>query len=208
MRSPCPQVPVPRKLFGNYSTLLIKFRLQRYVGELQQKGKYFYPTLDESVLPGLLHTQHPPGFNELGIFLVGAVRNTGQNHAWQEPLTFNLINQDFIEIIAGTGSWLTYINLHKNINDNVSRVHYIKYIDIWFLVSTFFIFLSLVEFAIVNSIQRGNYPVSRKTVKTLYGLLCFCSYRPRGKDRFLSDFITKYFLENNKTLQFFLRKQR
>ena len=47
-----------------------------------------------------------------------------------------------IESISGTGSWLTYINLHKNINDNVSRVHYIKYIDIWFLVSTFFIFLS------------------------------------------------------------------
>ena len=112
------------------------------------------------------------------------------------------INDQIIIIvsISGTGSWLTYINLHKNINDNVSRVHYIKYIDIWFLVSTFFIFLSLVEFAIVNSIQRGNYPVSRKTVKTLYGLLCFCSYRPRGKDRFLSDFITKYFLENNKTL--------
>ena len=78
----------------------------------------------------------------------------------------------------------------------MSRVHYIKYIDIWFLVSTFFIFLSLVEFAIVNSIQRGNYPVSRKTVKALYGLLCFCSYRPRGKDRFLSDSITKYKLEN------------
>ena len=91
-----------------------------------------------------------------------------------------------IEIITGTGSWLTYINLHKNINDNVSRVHYIKYIDIWFLVSTFFIFLSLVEFAIVNSIQRGNYPVSRKTVKTLAGLLCFCSFRPRRTDeRFL-----------------------
>ena len=91
-----------------------------------------------------------------------------------------------IERISGTGSWLTYINLHKNINDNVSRVHYIKYIDIWFLVSTFFIFLSLVEFAIVNSIQRGNYPVSRKTVKTLYGLVCFCSNKPRETDRFFS----------------------
>ena len=84
-----------------------------------------------------------------------------------------------IENIIGTGSWLTYINLHKNINDNVSRVHYIKYIDIWFLVSTFFIFLSLVEFAVVNSIQRGNYPVSRKTLKALFGLLCFCSNRRR-----------------------------
>ena len=91
-----------------------------------------------------------------------------------------------IDNITGTGSWLTYINLHKNINDNVSRVHYIKYIDIWFLVSTFFIFLSLVEFAIVNSIQRGNYPVSRKTIKTMTSLLCFCSFRPRRTDeRFL-----------------------
>ena len=101
------------------------------------------------------------------------------------------INDQIIIIvsISGTGSWLTYINLHKNINDNVSRVHYIKYIDIWFLVSTFFIFLSLVEFAIVNSIHRGNYPVSRKTVKTVYSLLCLCSNKPRETDRFVQEII-------------------
>ena len=67
---------------------------------------------------------------------------------------------------------MTYINLHKSINDKVSRVVYIKWIDIWFLVSTIFIFLSLVEFAIVNSIQRGNYPVSRKALRSLHGLVC------------------------------------
>ena len=43
----CSQVPVPRKLFGNYSSLLIKFRLQRYVWIcMWQKliGKYVYFT--------------------------------------------------------------------------------------------------------------------------------------------------------------------
>jgi len=64
----------------------------------------------------------------------------------------------------GTASWLTFINLHKNINDKVSRVQYIKFIDIWFLTSTIFIFTSLIEFALVNSIDRGRYPCSSKFI--------------------------------------------
>ena len=62
--------------------------------------------------------------------------------------------------VTGTASWLTFINLHKNINDKVSKVQYIKYIDIWFMTSTIFIFCSLLEFALVNSIVRGRYPIS------------------------------------------------
>ena len=85
IRSPCLQIPVPRKLFGNYSTLLIKFRLQRYVIRITADREIVFPSWfpsDESVLPGLLHPQHPPGINELGIFLAGALCYTGQNHAW------------------------------------------------------------------------------------------------------------------------------
>ena len=92
-----------------------------------------------------------------------------------EPLLVNLI--DKIQIFncdlctpTGTASWLTFINLHKNINDKVSKVQYIKYIDIWFMTSTIFIFLSLLEFALVNSIVRGRYPISSRIFKKIQEL--------------------------------------
>ena len=62
---------------------------------------------------------------------------------------------------------MTFINLHKNINDKVSKVQYIKYIDIWFMTSTIFIFSSLLEFALVNSIVRGRYPISHRLMTKL-----------------------------------------
>ena len=37
---------------------------------------------------------------------------------------------------------------------NLPKVSYIKFIDIWFLVCTCFIFFSLMEFALVNIISR------------------------------------------------------
>ena len=36
----------------------------------------------------------------------------------------------------------------------VVKVNYVKFIDIWFLACTCFIFLSLLEFAVVNTIWR------------------------------------------------------
>ena len=89
----CSQVPVPRKLFGNYSSLLIKFRLQRYVRIcIWQKliGKYILLDISkisklqnvllqfsesvkivagQSVLLGLLRAQHAARVNELGLIL-------------------------------------------------------------------------------------------------------------------------------------------
>ena len=37
----------------------------------------------------------------------------------------------------------------------MSHVGYIKFIDVWFLVTTVFIFASLLEFALVNVIFRS-----------------------------------------------------
>ena len=51
---------------------------------------------------------------------------------------------------------MTFINLNKNLNDQISRVAYIKFVDVWFLVCTIFIFASLLEFALVNYIARSK----------------------------------------------------
>ena len=62
----------------------------------------------------------------------------------------------FTFIFTGTASWLTFINLNKQLYDQISRVAYIKYVDVWFLVCTVFIFASLLEFAFVNYIARSK----------------------------------------------------
>ena len=59
-------------------------------------------------------------------------------------------------VFTGTASWLTFINLNKQLNDQISRVAYIKFVDVWFLVCTIFIFASLLEFAFVNYIARSK----------------------------------------------------
>ena len=62
----------------------------------------------------------------------------------------------FTFLFTGTASWLTFINLNKQLNDQISRVAYIKFVDVWFLVCTVFIFASLLEFAFVNYIARSK----------------------------------------------------
>ena len=55
----------------------------------------------------------------------------------------------------GTSTWLTLITLTRNTgSDKLPKVNYVKFIDIWFLTCTCFIFFSLLEFAIVNTIWR------------------------------------------------------
>ena len=70
----------------------------------------------------------------------------------------------------GTSTWLTMITLTRStgsdqlpkVGMNSSskvllhdvKVNYVKFIDIWFLSCTCFIFLSLLEFAVVNTIWR------------------------------------------------------
>jgi len=55
----------------------------------------------------------------------------------------------------GTATWLTFITLTKNTgSDQLPKVSYIKFLDVWFLACTCFIFLALIEFAVVNTIWR------------------------------------------------------
>ena len=44
------------------------------------------------------------------------------------------------------------------------KVNYVKFIDIWFLACTCFIFLSLLEFAVVNTIWRRKYDLIRLNI--------------------------------------------
>ncbi len=62
--------------------------------------------------------------------------------------------------VAGTSTWLTFVTLtHSTGSDELPKVNYVTYIDIWFLVCTVFIFASLMEFAFVNTISRIQYVV-------------------------------------------------
>ena len=70
----------------------------------------------------------------------------------------------------GTSTWLTMITLTRSTGSDQlpkvgmngsskvllhdMKVNYVKFIDIWFLSCTCFIFLSLLEFAVVNTIWR------------------------------------------------------
>jgi hypothetical protein len=55
---------------------------------------------------------------------------------------------------SGTSTWLTFITLTHNTGNQLPKVSYVKYIDVWFLVCTLFIIASFLEFAFVNSISR------------------------------------------------------
>ena len=110
-----------------------------------------------SVHHRLLHPQRSPGGHELGVLLAGA-----QCYTWQDYSRYKLYKHlSFIVFsTTGTASWLTFINLNKNLNDQISRVAYVKFVDVWFLVCTVFIFASLLEFAFVNYIARSKASVT------------------------------------------------
>eukprot|EP00095_Tigriopus_kingsejongensis_P005388 maker-scaffold770_size100439-snap-gene-0.27 protein:Tk05388 transcript:maker-scaffold770_size100439-snap-gene-0.27-mRNA-1 annotation:"glycine receptor subunit alpha-3-like" len=66
--------------------------------------------------------------------------------------------------MTGTATWLTFITLTHNTGTNeLPKVSYIKYLDVWFLGCTLFIFTSLLEFAIVNTISRRNESVPMRS---------------------------------------------
>ena len=49
---------------------------------------------------------------------------------------------------------LTFITLSNTIKNSLPKVSYTKFVDVWLFICTTFIFLSLVEFAFVNTIHR------------------------------------------------------
>jgi type III secretory pathway component EscU len=63
----------------------------------------------------------------------------------------------FAFAFAGTSTWLTFITLTHNAGtSDLPKVSNIKLLDIWFFSCTCFIFASLLEFAIVNTIHRSK----------------------------------------------------
>ncbi|CAG0924337.1 unnamed protein product, partial [Notodromas monacha] len=62
-------------------------------------------------------------------------------------------------VTLGTSTMLTFITLARGIEASLPKVAYIKSIEIWFFGCITFIFLSLVEFTLVHSIQSSEKPV-------------------------------------------------
>ncbi|XP_025420247.1 glycine receptor subunit alpha-4-like [Sipha flava] len=67
-------------------------------------------------------------------------------------------------VAIGTSTMLTYFQLGIDTGSKLPNVSYIRSNDLWFIVCTVFIFLSLAEFAFVNTIWRyGRHPVKLKS---------------------------------------------
>ncbi|XP_022176552.1 glycine receptor subunit alpha-4-like isoform X2 [Myzus persicae] len=67
-------------------------------------------------------------------------------------------------VAIGTSTMLTYFQLGVDTGSKLPNVSYIRSNDLWFIVCTAFIFLSLAEFAFVNTIWRyGCHPVALKS---------------------------------------------
>ncbi|XP_016660156.1 glycine receptor subunit alpha-3-like isoform X3 [Acyrthosiphon pisum] len=65
---------------------------------------------------------------------------------------------------SSTSTMLTYFQLGVDTGSKLPNVSYIRSNDLWFIVCTAFIFLSLAEFAFVNTIWRyGCHPVKLKS---------------------------------------------
>lgn len=70
--------------------------------------------------------------------------------------------------MLGCTTLLTFITLSLSQENNLSKVSYVTMSEVWFLVCTFFIFGSLMEFAFVNTIWRRNNNLELKKRTTKY----------------------------------------
>ncbi|KAF0300116.1 Glycine receptor subunit alpha-2 [Amphibalanus amphitrite] len=73
-------------------------------------------------------------------------------------------------VTLGTSTMLTFITLSNTIKNSLPKVSYTKFVDVWLFICTTFIFLSLVEFAFVNTIHRRRKNVTLKKVTTKHVL--------------------------------------
>ncbi|KAH8310539.1 hypothetical protein KR044_001833, partial [Drosophila immigrans] len=70
--------------------------------------------------------------------------------------------------MLGCSTLLSFITLSLSQENNLSKVSYVTMSEVWFLVCTFFIFGSLMEFAFVNTIWRRNNNLELKKRTTKY----------------------------------------
>lgn len=91
-------------------------------------------------------------------------------------------DQSAPRIMLGTTTMLTFITLASAQGKTLPKVSYIKASEIWFLGCTALIFLSLVEFAFVNTIWRRKKNVELKKVNSKYILKSTLTPRPTRKD--------------------------
>ncbi|KAH8406640.1 hypothetical protein KR222_001545 [Zaprionus bogoriensis] len=68
----------------------------------------------------------------------------------------------------GCTTLLSFITLSLSQENNLSKVSYVTMAEVWFLVCTFFIFGSLIEFAFVNTVWRRNNNLELKKRTTKY----------------------------------------
>jgi len=106
--------------------------------------------------------------------------------------------------MGGTSTWLTLITLTQSTSAaNLPKVSYIKFIDIWFLVCTCFIFFSLMEFALVNIISRRKEEVAQMTKISASQILAE-GLREAGR----SAFTTPSFSRRNSTYDLNIARSR
>ena len=134
-----------RKLGGNYSSLFVDFIVRRETG--QYYLEYYIPSIllvSMSWVSFWLDPNAVPGRTTLGtstwLTMITLTRNTGSD---QLPKVTNILQHQHF--------WSFSFIL---------KVNYVKFIDIWFLACTCFIFLSLLEFAVVNTIWRRKYDLT------------------------------------------------
>lgn len=78
--------------------------------------------------------------------------------------TFNFFFFQIGRVGMGMTTLLTVTAMFGSVRQNVPRVSYVSYLDIWMLMCILFVFFCVLEFTVVTTLLRGN---RRYTVKTL-----------------------------------------